>query len=307
MSKTVLITGGLGFIGINIAKTFKQHNYYVIGIGHGDITLKALKCNDFDEWHRASITIESLKKIEKKADVIVHCAGGSTVGSSISEPYIDYHKTVNSTLELLEFVRLYSPKSSIIYLSTAAVYGDKDEAPIKESEPTNPVSPYGFHKLASENICKSYAHCFGVNVSIVRLFSVYGEGLQKQLLWEASNKIMQADHKAVFFGFGNEIRDWLHVNDVATLVLQIATSGNSKFHIYNGSHGCRISVKEILYMLRDFLGRDEIEIEFNQCQKEGDPKFYLGCTKKILKTGWLPTIGIEEGLKKYINWYKLIT
>lgn len=306
MSKTVIITGGLGFIGRNIARTFKQNNYYVIGIGHRDINQESLKSNDFDEWFQESISIENLKKIDKEADTIVHCAGGSTVGISIAEPYLDYHKTVNSTLELLEFIRLYSPKSYLIYLSTAAVYGAKEDFPIKESDSTHPVSPYGFHKLASENICKSYAHCFDIRVSIVRLFSIYGEGLQKQLLWEACNKIMHAKEKAIFFGSGNETRDWLHVNDAATLVMQIARLGKAKFQIYNGSFGVRITVKEILFMLRDLLGKEEIEIAFNQQHKEGDPQFYLGCAKKIEKTGWSHTIAIEEGLKKYVNWYKLM-
>jgi UDP-glucose 4-epimerase len=306
MSKIVIITGGLGFIGRNIARTFKANNYYVIGIGHGDITDETLKSTDFDEWFQESISIENLKKIGRKADTIIHCAGGSTVGISITEPYLDYHKTVNSTLELLEFIRLYSRESSLIYLSTAAVYGAKDDSPIKESDSTHPVSPYGFHKLASENICKSYAHCFDVNVSIVRLFSIYGEGLQKQLLWEACNKIMKAEGKAVFFGKGTETRDWLHVKDAASLVLQIAALGQSKFQIYNGSFGVRITVKQILYMLRDLLGKESIEIEFNQQHKEGDPQFYLGCAQKIEKTGWSHTIAIEEGLEKYVNWYKLM-
>lgn len=305
MIKTVIITGGLGFIGSNVAKEFKKNNYFVIGIGHGYADEVSLKKNGFDEWYEESLTIENLKKIARKADTIVHCAGGSTVGISIAEPYLDYHKTVNSTLELLEFIRLYSPASYLIYLSTAAVYGSKEDLPIKEDEETNPVSPYGFHKLASENICKSYAHCFGLNVSIVRLFSIYGEGLRKQLLWEASNKILQAKDKVVFFGTGEETRDWLHVNDVATLVLKLATLNKSKLHIYNGSFGTRTTVKEILFMLRDLLGRNEIEIEFNQQHKEGDPQFYLGCIKKVLKTGWVHTTPIEEGLKQYVNWYKL--
>ena len=306
MNKAVVITGGLGFIGRNIAKIFKQNDYYVIGIGHGDINQESLQSNDFDEWFQESISIQNLKKIDKKIDTIVHCAGGSTVGISIAEPYLDYHKTVNSTLELLEFIRLHSPNSSLIYLSTAAVYGSKEDLPIKESDTTNPVSPYGFHKLASENICKSYAQCFDINVSIVRLFSIYGEGLKKQLLWEACNKIMQADKKVLFFGTGNETRDWLHVNDVATLVMKIATtSATNKFQIYNGSVGVRITVRDILFILRDLLGKNEIEIEFNQQYKEGDPQFYLGCTQKIVGTGWSHTIQIEEGLKKYVNWYKL--
>jgi len=191
-------------------------------------------------------------------------------------------------------------------LSTAAVYGSKNDLPIKESESTNPVSPYGYHKLASENICKSYAQCFGLNVSIIRLFSIYGEGLKKQLLWEACNKFMEAKDKVIFFGTGNETRDWLHVNDVANLVLRIAILNNSSFNVYNGSYGTRVKVKDILYMLRDLLGKKEIEIIFNQQHKEGDPHFYLGCTEKVLKTGWSQKINIGEGLIKYVNWYNLI-
>jgi UDP-glucose 4-epimerase len=305
MNKTVLITGGSGFIGRNIARIFKQNNYYVIGIGHGAINGELFKNSDFDEWYQESLSIENLKKINRIADTIVHCAGGSTVGISIQEPYLDYYKTVNSTLELLEFIRLYSASSSLIYLSSAAIYGSKKDVPIKESDSTNPVSPYGYHKLASENICKSYAQCFGLNVSIVRLFSIYGEGLKKQLLWEACNKFMEAKEKVIFFGTGNETRDWLHVYDVANLVLQLANLNNSKFQVYNGSFGARTTVKEILYMLRDLLGKNEIEIEFNQEHKEGDPQFYLGCTEKVLKTGWSQKLDIDEGLKKYVNWYNL--
>lgn len=305
MIKTVIITGGLGFIGSNIAKIFKQNKYYVIGIGHGDVDPNSLEKYSFDEWYQESLSMKNLRKINCKADTIVHCAGGSTVGISIAEPYLDFHKTVNSTLELLEFIRLYSPTSSLIYLSTAAVYGSKKDLPITESDTTNPVSPYGFHKLASENICKSYSHCFGLKVSIIRLFSIYGEGLKKQLLWEACNKIMQAKDKVVFYGTGNETRDWLHVNDVATLVLQLANIDNAQLQIYNGSFGVRTTVKDIIYTLRDLLGKSEIEIEFNQQYKEGDPQFYLGSNEKSIKTGWNHTLEINEGLKKYVNWYKL--
>ena len=306
MIKTVIITGGLGFIGSHIAKEFKQKKYFVIGIGHGYVDEKVLKNYGFDEWYQDSLTIENLKKITRKAHTIVHCAGGSTVGISIAEPYLDYHKTVNSTLELLEFIRLFSPESHLIYLSTAAVYGSKEDLPIEECDTTNPVSPYGFHKLASENICKSYASCFGLKVSIVRLFSIYGQGLKKQLLWEACNKIMKATDKVVFFGTGNETRDWLNVVDVSSLVLKLAVLDHSELQIYNGAFGIRITVKEILYMLRDELGRNEIQIEFNQQYKEGDPQFYLGSIKKGFEVGWSPSLRIDAGLKEYVNWYKTI-
>ena len=117
---------------------------------------------------------------------------------------------------------------------------------------------------------------------------------------------MQAKDKVVFFGTGEETRDWLHVNDVAAFVLQLATLNHPKLHVYNGSFGERITVREILYRLRDLLGKNDVAIEFNQHHKEGDPKYYLGCIEKAHKTGWRQTTSLEVGLSKYVDWFKTI-
>ncbi|MDP9080665.1 MAG: NAD(P)-dependent oxidoreductase [Bacteroidota bacterium] len=304
MSKTVLITGALGFIGQKIAKEFKEHNYFVIGVGHGTATENQLKEIGIDEWHEADLNIDALNIISRSFDIIVHCAGGSTVGISLADPYLDYHKTVNSTLELLEYIRLYSPKTAIIYLSSAAVYGAKKDDLINEDDDLTPVSPYGFHKLASESICKSYSHCFGIKVAIVRLFSIYGEGLTKQLLWDASNKIITATNKEVlFYGTGEETRDWLHVKDVTKLVCHLAQMEFS-FLVLNGAYGKRFTVNEVLTMLLAELNIPGIKILFNDQNKEGDPKYYHSNMDKALSTGWKPEIGLVEGLKNYVKWFK---
>lgn len=302
---SVVITGGLGFIGRNVAQQFKENGYFVIGIGHGKATVNELQEIGFDEWHEADLSLKSLEKYISPPNLIIHCAGGSTVGISLENPYLDFHKTVNSTLELLEYIRVCSPQTSLIYLSSAAIYGSKEDKLIDVNEYSNPVSPYGFHKLASENLCKSYNYNFNIKVAIVRLFSIYGEGLQKQLLWEASRKIVSAKNDLVFFGTGDETRDWLHVKDVAKLVMCLA-SQSFHFLILNGGFGERITVKEILNRLLNEFGRTDIKIGFNDQTKIGDPKYYHADISDTNKLGWIPSIDLSEGLKNYVEWFKSI-
>ena len=303
MSKIVIITGALGFIGRNIAKEFKINKYYVVGIGHGSVSDGELEAMGVDEWHEADLTMSALNKIDKVADLIVHCAGGSTVGKSIENPYLDYHKTVNSTLELLDYIRLKTPNTPIIYLSSAAVYGAKDDELINENDSPNPVSPYGFHKLASESICKSYSHCFGIKVAVVRLFSIYGDGLTKQLLWEACNRIIKSKGIVQFHGTGTETRDWLHVKDVASLVVHLA-SVDFSFLVLNGGFSRKTTVKDILELLLTEIGREDTTITFSGQVKEGDPNYYYAGITEALKTGWQPTLPVEKGIHNYVKWYK---
>lgn len=303
MNKIVIITGGYGFIGQNVAHEFKNNYYHVIAIGHGNPTFAELEKAGIDEWHEADISLEALKKTSFKANLIVHCAGNGAVGLSISQPLLDFNKNVNTTLDVLEFIRVYCPETALIYLSSAAVYGTKEDKIINENDFLNPVSPYGFHKLAAETVCKSYSINFGLKIAIVRFFSIYGEGLQKQLLWEASNKILRADKQVEFYGSGEETRDWLYVKDAAKLISHL-TKINFKFLILNGAYGERVTVKEVLNILLKELNKTEIEIVFNNQEKLGDPKYYLADMNMAFETGWKPRIQLSNGIKSYASWFK---
>ncbi|RYU93728.1 NAD-dependent epimerase/dehydratase family protein [Emticicia agri] len=303
MNRRVIITGGLGFIGQNIARQFKDKNYNVIAIGHNKVSEQELSRIGIDEWYEGDINLNILNTISLKPDLIIHCAGGSTVGGSLNNPYLDFHKTVNSTLDVLEYIRLFSPKTLLIYLSSAAVYGNKNDNMINEEDDLNPVSPYGFHKLAAENLCKSYASNFNVKVAIVRLFSIYGEGLKKQLLWEASKKIIASENEVIFFGTGEETRDWLHVKDVARLIEHIANI-QFQFIVLNGGYGERIPVKQVLFTLLNELERNDLKIIFNNQNKPGDPMYYYANINKIKELGWVPEIDLSIGLSNYVKWFK---
>lgn len=303
MKKTVLITGAHGFIGRNIAYRYKQAGCFVAGIGHGDWDINEWKIWGLDSWQQESINLESLCKYAKQPDLIIHCAGSGSVAFSLREPYIDFKKTVCSTNAVLEYIRQYSPKTRLVYPSSAAVYGNVEKQPIKENTPLLPISPYGVHKKFAEELCAMYSEHYGMEIIVLRLFSVYGKGLKKQLLWDACNKI--ENHQGVFWGTGQEKRDWLHIRDVVELFYLAGNNKtNVRFMIFNAGSGKSISVRILLEMLVSFLGKTSFEINFNNKLDMGNPEKYQADNKLISSWGWLPKIRIEEGIEEYVKWYK---
>ena len=111
-------------------------------------------------------------------------------------------------------MRVYNPKAQLIYPSSPAVQGEHTNTPIKEDYVGKPASPYGYHKKIVEDLCQSYSEKYSLKISVVRLFSVYGNGLKKQLLWDAYNKIRYSSKEVEFWGTGEETRDFIHIEDV---------------------------------------------------------------------------------------------
>ena len=302
--KVVIVLGAKGFIGRYVSKELSRLGIKVIGIGHGKWD-KEFRRFGLNRWQDSEITIESIKKSIHSNETlhsIIHCAGTGTVASAYSDPRTEFQRTVDSTSSALEFVRLFQPSCRFVYISSAAVYGGSNEKKIAEGSPLHPVSPYGYHKKISEDICSLYHNFYKVKVSIVRLFSVYGEGLKKQLLWDASNKFSKKDHK--FYGTGNELRDWIHAEDAAILIALASLSKKQKsFEIYNGGN-IQATTEEILCQLGDILGKQKKPI-FNGKTHLGNPAILIGsCDYAKRELGWQPTINLQEGLGRYVKWLK---
>lgn len=302
MLKSVLVTGGFGFLGKAVAKKIKAHGCRVYGIGNGRWDLQDFRSHGFDEWLDATVSMSSLASLNKKFDVIVHCAGNGSVGYSLTNPLQDFKKTVEGTAELLEYVRLNNPLARVVYPSSAGVYGTKPDAPIKETDQLNPISPYGYHKRVAEELCESYSRAYGLNISIIRFFSIYGPGLTKQLLWDASNKLFSAQDDVAFWGTGEETRDWIYIDDATELIYR-AAQFEEPFTVINGASGIRVTVGDTVEMLRNALG-SQATIVFNNLVKEGDPRFYHADVSAALESGWLSTVPLVEGIQKYVAWYK---
>lgn len=298
MHRRVLITGATGFVGQYVAREYANQGWYVIGVGSGELTEYGLY--GLSECYRCKITVDALIKYAVKVDIIIHCAGGGLVANSYAEPYQNFIKNVDTTAQILEFIRLHSPKTKFFYPSSAAVYGEVNKFPIAEDAPLNPISPYGFHKKMAESLCELYAEKFEVSVVIVRLFSIYGNGLRKQLLWDACQKFKQSDN--IFFGTGNEFRDWLHVEDVAKLFLTLSLKPIKSFMVLNAGSGVGVSIKDVLIHINDLLALD-LKPQFSSLRKIGDPKGYIADTTKVNSLNWSPTINWQEGVADYVKWH----
>ena len=298
--KKILITGAKGFLGSNSSRHLHELGHEVYGIGHGSLSKEQLRELGLKHWKEADISIQSILEIEQLFDIIIHCGGGGSVGYSIEHPKEDYQKTVVSTHEVLEFMRLHNPLAHLIYPSSPAVQGEHSDEPISEDFIGKPTSPYGYHKKNVEDLCIKYSDNFGLNISVVRLFSVYGNGLKKQLLWDACKKIVNSREEAIFLGSGKETRDFIHITDVLAL-FDFLMSKKDKFLIINGGTGFKYTVLEIVEMIRDLIN-PKIKIKFNNKTNKGNPIYYWADVRKLQQSGFSTIKKLKYEIKEYVDW-----
>jgi UDP-glucose 4-epimerase len=295
---TVLVTGGLGFIGRHVSSYFSAQGHRVIGIGHGSATeaRQAGLCR----WQAGDVSRQSLGSLAEPIDLIVHCAGSSLVAPSFADPDAEFRKSVGAAIEVLEFARHQARRPRIVVPSSAAVYGVATHLPIREDTPLLPVSPYGKSKLAIEQRCQQYGRDYGLEIAIIRLFSVYGRGLRKQLFWDACQKFAKGDGR--FSGSGHERRDWLHVHDAVRLIDAAAGQASTAVPIVNGGTGRSRKVCDALMQVRALWPVRAPDIEFSGEPRRGDPPGYEADMARALSLEWAPMQEFGPGLADFVHW-----
>lgn len=296
--KKVLITGINGFIGSHCKSFLLGKNYKVFGI---DINGKPSQNVIIGE-----VTYSNLLQFNETFDYIVHLAGSSTVSAANQNPEHEKIKSVGSTGQVLDFMRLCNPHARLILSSSAAVYGNRYNKPVLESYELNPISIYGLHKLESEKLCSFYAKNYGLDIKVLRFFSVYGNGLKKQLMWDSLNRIKELRGKQLLcFGKGTEIRDFIHVNDAVRFIEMIFNLKSKDYSVYNCASGKAFTVKEIIEMLvKEYYNSCEISLVFDNIQREGNPEVLLADISNIEKLGFSSNIDLRNGIKDYVKWFK---
>lgn len=304
MAKTVLVTGAHGFLGRSVARKLAGDGWTVVGLGHGEWPSEHDHIQwGITAWHRGDVTVANLLACGVTPDAVVHCAGSGSVAFSIDSPYQDFQRTVATTLEALEFVRLHAANARVVYPSSVGVYGNVKKLPIDETAELQPYSPYGVHKLMAEELCRSYSKTYGLSTAVVRFFSIYGTGLRKQLLWDACQKTLRGE--AAFFGTGEETRDWLHISDAANLLAMAIDHAAVESPAVNGGVGAGVTVREILQELFLCLGQTGTP-EFNGVVRSGDPAHYISDIFRARAWGWQPQVNWRDGIREYADWFRSV-
>jgi UDP-glucose 4-epimerase len=275
----------------------------VIGLGHGKWDIKEQITWGVSRWHEGDVSLEALREMDVSPCLIFHCAGSGAVGASLTAPHDDFQRTVATTAAVLEFLHVDCPDAKLVYPSSAAVYGITEQFPMSESIDLHPASPYGSHKRIAEELLIEHARFFGLNCSIVRLFSIYGEEFRKQLLWDACQRI--SANESIFFGTGDETRDWLHVSDAAALLVAAAEHASISCPVVNGGFGVPVSVRDVVTELFRLMGRSDLP-SFCGTQRPGDPLHYHADMRRALAWEWQPKITWRDGLARYVSWFKQV-
>ena len=307
MTRTAWITGAHGFIGRHLARECRARGMTVAGVGHGAWEEGEEARWGLSSWVRGEVARESLERLAARApspDFVFHLAGGSSVGLSVAAPDEDFRRTVHSTAEVLRWIALAAPGAVLVLASSAAVYGARGPTPIPESHPCDPCSPYGHHKRIAEMLGLGFARARGLRLVVVRMFSVYGPHLRKQLLWDLCLRLSKSPPTLLLSGTGMETRDFLHVEDAARLLADRATrDAGPPGAILNGGTGAPTTVRELAERVAGAWGHRTV-IRFNGRNRIGDPPSLVADPTTAFGDGWSPRIGLGEGIAAYVSWFR---
>ena len=294
------VTGAAGFLGGAVSAALVRGGWRVAGF---DLTPGwAGGCAHWITGElRRDAMVQAADEIGSP-ELVFHAAGGSSVGASVADPQGDFARTVGSLRETLHFLKSEARGARLIYPSSAAVYGAASPAVLAETSPLAPISPYGQHKVQVEaEIAEA-----GVEGVILRFFSLYGPGLRKQLLWDLAGRLASRPKRLELSGTGEELRDFLYVDDAVRLVglgAEAPLAGGPL--ILNGGRGEAISVRRLAETLAKALGSDAA-IGFSGETRPGDPTALVADVSRARTLGFEPEVGLEDGVRRFARWFEAL-
>jgi len=299
----IIITGGAGFIGSNLAEELtKKHEVVIID----DLsTGRAENVEDLDlGLVRGSITDpDLLRENFRGVDYVFHQAALPSVQRSIEDPVLANEVNICGTLNVLVAARDADVKK-VIYASSSSVYGDTPELPKREDMKPDPKSPYAVAKLAGEYYCRVFNEIYGLKTVALRYFNVYGPRQDPSSDYAAvipkfANRVM-AGKPPIIYGDGEQTRDFTFVRDVVqanVLAMESDATG-----VFNVATGTRISINDLAGMVMEVIG-NRVDCVHEEA-RAGDVRDSLGdISRAHAGFGYVPRYGMEDGLKEAIRWF----
>ena len=208
---------------------------------------------------------------------------------------------VKSTISLINFIRKTQKKTKIIFMSSYSIYGNDFKDRISEKFSTKPVSTYAVNKKKAENLLLNFSKKYKLDLMILRIASLYGDGLKKQLIYDACSKISKGLNN--FYGTGREKRDFIHITDLVNIVLYFCLKGFSNTNIMNCGSGKGRRIKDVLKLISSGFNMRN-EIIFNRKKLNSNPIDLISNIQQLKRIGIKPNKNFRVGIKQYVKWFK---
>ncbi len=310
--KTILLTGTAGFIGAKTAELLLEEGFKVIGLDnlndYYDVRIKQYRLGKLTgekDFQFNEVDIEnysSIKRLfkENKIAAVVNLAARAGVRYSLENPHIYLSTNAQGTLNLLEAMRLNGVKKMVL-ASTSSLYAGQ-EVPFREDLPVNqPISPYAASKKAAEVMAYSFHYIYGLDISVVRYFTVFGPAGRPDMSVFRFIKWIDEGKPLELFGDGSQSRDFTYINDIAKGTVKALK--NVGFEIINlGGGNNPKSINYIINKIEGYLGKKAI-IEQKPFHKSDMLKTWADITKAKRILDWQPGVDVDEGLELTVGWH----
>ena len=309
-----LVTGGAGFIGSHLVER-------LLSLGDSVDVM-----DDFNDFYDPCLKRRNIERCRARGrmtlhegdirdgalvdrlmggggyDAVVHLAARAGVRPSISEPLLYEEVNVRGTANLLEACRRHGV-GRFVFGSSSSVYGVNSKVPFSEGDPIlNPISPYAATKIAGEMLCHVYSHLYGIRMTAVRFFTVYGPRQRPDLAIHKFARLMAAGRPIPVYGDGSAARDYTYVDDIVDGLLA-ARDGDWAWEIVNLGDSNPVRLSRLIELIEESLG---IEARRDvQPPQPGDvPMTYADIGKAGRLLGYCPKVPIEEGIRRFAGWFR---
>lgn len=302
----VLVTGGAGFIGSHLVEGLVRRGAHVVVLddlstGRLENLAKVVSSVDLDV--RPLDEVLAAPDVVASFDVVFHLAANPYIPPSVEDPGYDYALNLETTFRLLEAVRLAPRRPRLVFTSSAAVYGNPSRLPIRESDPTVPISPYGVSKLAGERYVGVYGPLYGIPCSSVRLFSVYGPRQRKQVVYDLIDRLSRDPTRLVVIGDGSQQRDFVFVEDVAEAMIAVAERAPGLGEVFNVASGVTYTIGQLVSVICDALGARP-EICYLGSVRPGDADRWSVDVSALRTLGFEARTELVTGVERTRDWYR---
>jgi UDP-glucose 4-epimerase len=307
----LMITGGAGFIGSHLCDKYVHEGHTVLCLDNfinGNLMniRHLLSSRNFKLINGDIRDFDLIEKITRDVDAIFHLAAQIHVDRSIIEPGLTYGINVLGTQNILEVARM-SDVDKIIYASTSEVYGSAQYSPMDEKHPLGAPHPYGASKIAADRMCHAYIQTYGMNICIMRPFNIFGPR-QKDSGYGGAislfSKRVLSNMPPIIYGDGQQTRDYTYVEDVVDAYDLILNYKKSLAEPINFGTGVDIKIIDLANLIIRLLKKEGTLKPVHIEERPGEVRRLIADISRAKAIGWQPKYGIEDGLRKYIDWYK---